>query len=77
VVTALGTAAGVAVEDARLYDEAGRRQRWQRASADITTQLLSGASSGTALAALTRQALELSEADLITVALPDEEPSAA
>jgi signal transduction histidine kinase len=73
LVTALGAAAGVAVENARLYDEARRQQRWQRATAEIATQLLSGASSGTALAALTRQALELSEADLVTVALPDEQ----
>jgi GAF domain-containing protein len=63
----------VAVENARLYDEARRQQRWQRASAEIATQLLSGASPGMALAALTRQALELSEADLVTVALPDEQ----
>ena len=73
VVTALGAAAGVAVENARLYDEARRQQRWQRATAEIATQLLSGASPGTALAALTKQALELSEADLVTVALPDEQ----
>jgi signal transduction histidine kinase len=73
LVTALGAAAGVAVENARLYDEARRQQGWQRASADIATQLLSGASSASALAALTRQALELSDADLVTVALPDEQ----
>src|SRR5580692_3048076 len=73
VVIALGAAAGVAVENARLYDEARRQQRWQLATAEIATQLLSGASSGTALAALTRQALELSDADLVTVALPDEQ----
>jgi signal transduction histidine kinase len=73
LVTALGAAAGVAVENARLYDEARRQQGWQRASADIATQLLSGASSGAALAALTRQALELSDADLVTVALPDDQ----
>ncbi len=51
----------------------GGQQRWQLATAEIATQLLSGASSGTALAALTRQALELSDADLVTVALPDEQ----
>jgi len=73
LVTALGAAAGVAVENARLYDEARRQQGWQRASVDIATQLLSGASPGTALAALTRQALELADADLVTVALPDEQ----
>jgi signal transduction histidine kinase len=73
LVTALGAAAGIAVENARLYEQARRQQRWQLATAEIATQLLSGASSSTALAALARQALELSDADLVTVALPDEQ----
>src|SRR5215470_4653689 len=72
VVTALGAAAGVAVENARLYDEATRQQRWLRASSELTIALLSGASPETVLADLTRQALELSGADLVTLGLPDE-----
>jgi GAF domain-containing protein len=43
VVIALATAAGVAVENARLYEESRRRERWLQASADVTTNLLSGA----------------------------------
>jgi GAF domain-containing protein len=43
VVTALGAAAGVAVENARLYDEAKRQQSWLRASSELTISLLSGA----------------------------------
>jgi signal transduction histidine kinase len=73
VLIALGAAAGVAVENARLYDEARRQQRWLRASATITTQLLSGESTGAVLDALTKLALELSGADLVTLELPDEE----
>jgi signal transduction histidine kinase len=73
VLTALGSAAGVAIENARLYDEARRQQRWLRASADVATQLLSGESPGTVLATLTRQALELSGADLVTLEIPDED----
>jgi two-component system, NarL family, sensor histidine kinase DevS len=72
VVTALGAAAGVAVENARLYDEATRQQRWLRASSELTIALLSGASPEAVLGDLTRQALELSGADLVTLALPDE-----
>src|SRR5437763_9658671 len=69
---ALGAAAGVAVENARLYDAARRQQRWIQASAEVTTRLLSGAPSGDVLAGITRQALELSGADLAVLALPHE-----
>ncbi len=70
VLSALGAAAGVAIENARLYDEARRQQRWLRASAEVTTQLLSGANPGKVLAAVTGQALELSAAELAVLALP-------
>ena len=73
VLTALGAAAGVAVENARLYEEATRQQRLLRASSGLTMQLLSGDSSQAVLRDLTRHALELSGADLVTLALPDEE----
>jgi signal transduction histidine kinase len=70
VVTALAAAAGVAIENARLYDDAQRQQRWLRATADTTTQLLSGAEPATVLALVTQQALEISGADLVVLALP-------
>ena len=73
VLTALGAAAGVAVENARLYEEARWQQRWLRASSELTIALLSGASQATVLSDLTRQALELSGADLVTLALPDDD----
>jgi signal transduction histidine kinase len=73
VLTALGAAAGVAVENARLYDEAKRQQHWLRASSELTIALLSGASPAEVLGDLTRQALELSGADLVTLALPAED----
>ena len=70
VLSALGAAAGVAIENARLYDEARRQQRWLEASAEVTTRLLSGTDPGEVLAAMTGQALELSGADLAVLALP-------
>ena len=73
VLVALGAAAGVAVENARLYDAARRQQRWIQASAEVTTKLLSGSQPGEVLAGITRQALELSGADLAVLAQPDEE----
>jgi GAF domain-containing protein len=36
VLVALGAAAGVAVENARLYDAGRRQQRWILASAEVT-----------------------------------------
>jgi signal transduction histidine kinase len=73
VLVALGAAAGVAVENARLYEAARRQQRWIQASAEVTTQLLSGSEPSQVLADITGRALELSGADLAVLALPDEE----
>jgi len=73
VLTALGAAAGVAIENARLYDAARRSQRWIAASAEVTTALLSGADPDEALASITSQARELSGADLVVLALPVDE----
>jgi signal transduction histidine kinase len=73
VLTALGAAAGVAVENARLYEEAKRQQRWLQASSELMIALLAGATTEAVLGDLTRQALELSGADLVTLALPDED----
>ena len=73
VLIALGAAAGVAVENARLYEAARRSQRWIAASAEVTTTLLSGAEPDDVLAHITSQVRELSGADLAVLALPDEE----
>ena len=72
ILLALGAAAGVAVENARLYQAARRSQRWMQASAEVTTALLSGEEPGEVLARITAQARELSDADLAVLALPDE-----
>jgi signal transduction histidine kinase len=73
VLLALGAAAGVAVENARLYEVARRSQRWMQASAEVTTALLSGTEPGEVLVRIIRQARELSDADLALLALPDDE----
>jgi signal transduction histidine kinase len=73
VLLALGAAAGVAVENARLYEAAQRSQHWIQASAEVTTELLSGTEPGKVLAFITSQSRELSGADLAVLALPDEE----
>jgi GAF domain-containing protein len=73
VLQALGAAAGVAVDNARLYQAARRSQRWMQASAEVTTALLSGTEPGEVLARITGQARDLSDADLALLAVPDEE----
>jgi signal transduction histidine kinase len=70
LVLALAAAAGVAIENARLYAEARRQQQWLRANAEVTRRLLSGDSPSEVLAMVTRQALEMSGADLVVLALP-------
>jgi signal transduction histidine kinase len=72
VVSALATAAGVAIENARLYQDARRRERWLQATAEISTALLSGTAPGEVLDLVVRRAREMCDADLATVALADD-----
>ena len=73
VLVALAAAAGVAVENARLYDEAQRQQRWLRATGEVTSRLLSGTEPGEVLSLVAELAGELAGADLVVLALPDED----
>ncbi len=70
VLVALAAAAGVAIDNARLYDAARRQQRWLSASAEVTQMLLSGADVRDALGLITAKSLEMSGADLVVLALP-------
>jgi two-component system, NarL family, sensor histidine kinase DevS len=70
VLTALGAAAGVAIGNARLYEEARRQQQWLRASSEVTQRLLSDADNDEVLAMVTGEALQMSGADLVVLALP-------
>ena len=69
VVVALATAAGVAIENARLYYDARRRQQWLEASTQVTTALLSGTDSQEALAVVARRAREVAGAEMSAIAL--------
>ncbi|MDP9843664.1 GAF domain-containing sensor histidine kinase [Streptosporangium lutulentum] len=72
IVTALATAAGVAIENARLYEETRRREMWLQASAEVTTSLLSGADPHRVLTLIARRAREMAGADVVAVLLPDD-----
>ena len=73
VAVALAAAAGVVIENARLYDQAAGRQRWLEAAAEITTALLGDVGRDEVLQLVADRAREVSAAQLSTVALRDEE----
>lgn len=64
VVVALAAAAGVAIENARLHEEAARRERWLSAAARITAQLTTEASEEESLHLIADEAREIAGADL-------------
>lgn len=70
VVQALAGAAGIAIDNARLYEEATRRQRWLEAGGEVTTQLLGAGDATEILRLIAGSALELSGADYTMIALP-------
>ena len=69
LVTALAATAAVAIDNARLFAQAQRRQDWLQASTGITRQLLSteGEDPLQLIADLARQ---IADADIVTVVLP-------
>ena len=70
IVLTLAAAAGVAIENARLYEQTHRRERWLQASAEVTTALLSGDEPDDVLRLVARCARDLAAADLAAIALP-------
>ncbi len=69
VVLSLAATAGIAIENARLFEQAERRQSWLQASMEVTTQLLS-ADGDEPLQLIAREARAISDADIVTVVLP-------
>jgi len=72
IVVALAAAAGVAIDNARLYALAQRRERWLAATAEITGVLLGTVRRTEALRLIARRAREISGAELVLVMLYDE-----
>ncbi|MGI8879394.1 MAG: GAF domain-containing protein [Jatrophihabitans sp.] len=70
LVTALAATAGVAIENARLFEQAQRRQDWLQASMQITRQLLSS-DGEEPLSLIARQTRQIADADVVTVVFPD------
>lgn len=73
VTSALATAAGVVIENARLYEEGERQRMWLEAASEITTALLSPISRQSALQLVTDRAREVSAADFVSLLMPHDD----
>lgn len=71
VLQGLAAAAGVAVENARLYEQSRMRERWMKASAEVNAHLLGGGSTQDALTLIAERARELSRSDCALIMLAD------
>ncbi|MEU7659138.1 sensor histidine kinase [Streptomyces lincolnensis] len=76
VLSTLAVAAGVAIDNARLYEESRLRERWLQASAEITHSLLSGSDRAEVLGLIAERAREITSAVLAVVAVPMEDSGA-
>ena len=72
VVKALAAAAGIAIENARLYEDARIQQDWLEANAEISTELLAGTEPSQVLWLIARRARELTNSDDTFLAVPED-----
>jgi len=72
ILVALAAAAGIAIDNARLYERSRRLRRWLETTAEVTQLLLQGMDEESAMGFLATRTRELSEAQLAMVALYDE-----
>ncbi|MDV9191067.1 GAF domain-containing protein [Streptomyces sp. SR27] len=70
VLTTLSTAAGVAIDNARLYHDSQRRERRLEALGEITRELLAGTETDVVLQLITQRAMEVADADQAAILLP-------
>ncbi|MCV7209951.1 GAF domain-containing sensor histidine kinase [Mycolicibacterium canariasense] len=76
---ALAAAAGIAIENARLYQQSQQRQAWIEATRDIATELLSGTDPAAVFRVIAERARQLTSSAVAVVAIAedeDEEPGA-
>ncbi|WP_374992911.1 GAF domain-containing sensor histidine kinase [Streptomyces lydicus] len=70
VLQSLAAAAGVAIDNARMYDDSRHRERRLSASADMTRALLSGTPPEEILRSLADTVRQMTASDLVTLARP-------
>jgi signal transduction histidine kinase len=73
VLSTLAVAAGVAIDNARLYEESRMRERWLQANAEISHSLMSGGARTEVLDLIAERAGEITGSALAAVALPMED----
>ncbi|TFV61172.1 GAF domain-containing protein [Mycobacterium sp. PS03-16] len=76
LVQALAAAAGIAIDNARLYEQARERHGWLAATRDVATDMLSGADPASVFGMVVEQALTLMNAAGTLVAAPDDAEAA-
>ncbi len=72
LVEALAAAAGIAIDNARLYEQSRVRQSWIEATRDIGTELLGGADPAQVFRLIADESLELTRSDGVLVAVPSD-----
>ncbi|OKH65627.1 histidine kinase [Mycobacterium sp. SWH-M3] len=70
LVQALAAAAGIAIDNARLYNKSKLRQAWIEATRDIGTEMLSGADPARVFELVAAESRTLSGAEMTLVAVP-------
>jgi GAF domain-containing protein len=70
LVQALAAAAGIAIDNARLYETSKTRQSWIEATRDIGTELLAGIDPASVFRLVADESRTLSDAELTLVAVP-------
>ncbi|MEU8632818.1 GAF domain-containing protein [Amycolatopsis sp. NPDC048633] len=70
-IVTLAAAAGIAVDNARLYEESRSRQRWLEATGEISAELLGGTDVHEVLHLVASRAAELTGAGDALIALPE------
>lgn len=74
LVLALAATAGIAIENARLYEESQRRQRWLRATADLSAAILGQPADLKPLELIVSTFEQLAQGDVATLVLPATTP---
>ncbi|MGW7607398.1 sensor histidine kinase [Streptomyces sp. NPDC054766] len=72
LLSTLAVAAGVAIDNARLYEDSRLRERWLKANAEISHSLMSGSGRAEALNLIAEHARDISCSALAAVAMPVE-----
>jgi signal transduction histidine kinase len=70
---ALAIMAGIAVENARMYERSRQRERWLQASNEITAALLDGTEAGDELRLITKRARAVADTAAAAIAVAHEE----